>query len=204
MSVCWRVGDVPASAAEYAETIVEPLRDRGRTERSQTTGGELDRERQTVEAKARCAQRQAALSSSSANPGAAAARPFDEEPDGLVAEQLARARSSARDQGCRATEPGTRPLRVRAAARGSWRGSSAPGRTASKVSARPAVAASRCSQLSTTSRSERDARNSTTASSRLCPGSARTSSAAATACGTSSVTVSVRQLDESHAARMTT
>ena len=53
-----------------------------------------------------------------------------------------------------------------------------------RVCASAAAAASTCSQLSMTSSSERGARKPATASARVCPGSARTSSAAATASGT--------------------
>ena len=76
-----------AVGAQHAEAVVEPFRDRRGTERRQTTGGELQRERQPVESKA--------------DPGDVGAvllverefrrggrRSFDEQPHGLVAQEL--------------------------------------------------------------------------------------------------------------------
>ena len=81
-------GRRPASGAEHAETVVEPLRDCRRSQRSQATGGELERERQAVEAKAD-ARNVKSVVVANRKPGHRGIRPFDEEPHGLVAEHIA-------------------------------------------------------------------------------------------------------------------
>ena len=106
-----------ARGAEHAEAGVESLGDRGRTERSQAPGCELERQRQAVEPKADAGDVHSVLARRSRSqapphpPARRTAAPPHSAGDHAV-------RTSARDRGCRATEPGTRPRPARAAARG--------------------------------------------------------------------------------------
>ena len=138
-----------AAGAEHAEAVVESLRDRRRTERSQAAGGELERERQAVESKADAGNVHRVLLVER-EAGRRRIGPLDEQPHGLVAEQVVRLErrsgSGMSSDGTRnTTSPGTRSgsrLVARIVSCGAER---------SSVSASPAVAASRCSQLSRTS-----------------------------------------------------
>ena len=147
VSVCCRVGDAWLALREHAEAIVEPLRDRRRTERSQAPGGELERERQAVEAKADTGNVDRVLLVER-EARRRRVRPLDEQPHGLVAQELAAARACCSGSGMSSdgtrntTSPGTRSGSRLVARIVSW------ARERSSVSASPAVAASRCSQLS--------------------------------------------------------
>ena len=77
------------SSPEDAEAIVEPLRDRRRTEHSQPAGGELERQRQAIEAQANAGDVGRILIVDGKT-RSRRRRSLGEQPHGLVAEELAR------------------------------------------------------------------------------------------------------------------
>ena len=169
-----------AARAQQPEAVVQPLCDRVRPQRAEAGRGELDREREAVEPVAD-ANHVAGVPVLEGEAGGGGARPLDEQADRLVAEEVGRARpappgSGIASDGTRKTvSPWTRSGSRLVAT------TETPGAERSSTSATAAAATRTCSQLSSTSRSDRPPRNSATAASRSWPGSARTSSAAATA-----------------------
>ena len=75
-----------AAVAKDPEPVVEPLRDRRGAQRSEPAGGELERERQPVEAKADAGDVLGDVLVER-EPGRRRGRALDEERDGLVPEQ---------------------------------------------------------------------------------------------------------------------
>ena len=110
-----------AHAAEHAEAVVEPLRDRRRTERPQAAGGELERERQAVEAKADTGNVHRVLLVE--REAGRRRRPLDEQPHGFVAQELARLERLLGIRDVERRDPEHDLARARAAARDSSRGS---------------------------------------------------------------------------------
>ena len=111
-----------AAVAQDPEAVVEPLRDRRRAQRAESTRGELERERQAVESQADARDILGDVLVE-LEPGCRRRGSLDEERDGLVLEQLLPGTAPVRDPGCRARGRERRPLPPPAAARGSLRGS---------------------------------------------------------------------------------
>ncbi len=118
-----------AAASEQAETVVEPLRDRRRAERSDAPCGQLERERQPIEPKADAGDVVRVLLVQH-EAGRGGCGPVDEERYGLVFPELLERRRLLRDRECPATGHGRPPLLPRAAARDWSRRSSTAVRSA--------------------------------------------------------------------------
>ena len=105
---CWRVGEACPLPPQEAEPVVESLGHVGRAERADPARGELERQRQPVEAEADpCHVRGIGLVELEARRRGGGA--LDEQPHGLVAEELVRPEHQRPGRGCRARAPGRRP-----------------------------------------------------------------------------------------------
>ncbi len=191
-----------APAAEHAEAIVEPLGDRRRAQRSDAARGELERERQAVEAEADAGDVHRVLAHRARSPAPprpparrTAARPRSRR-SSLRLERLlgigdVERRNPEHDLARHAQRLAARredrQLRRRAQ-QGVDERRASPRADARSCPGRAAASAARGS--------------STTASTSVCPGSARTSSAAATASGTSRGVGERGELDERRAVRV--
>ena len=155
-----------APVAEDPEAVVESLRDRRDAERAEPARRELERKRQPVEAKADACDVLRHLIVE-LEPGRRGGGACDEQRDGLVAEEAVGRQRSLRIGDVERRDPEDHLPRDAERLAACREDREAPERRGAAGPRAPRVSASTCSQLSSTSSSDREARKSVTASARL-------------------------------------